>query len=62
MVLMIIMFIIGHVCGLALFFDGVSKNNFGRACLGVALVILFTLIFIGFARIEDMINAAALIK
>lgn len=58
MILMIIFFAIGVIDGLALFFDGINKDNFRQAITGVVLIILLTLVFVGFCRIENLIAAA----
>lgn len=58
MILMTIFFAIGVITGLVLFFDGVNKDNFRQAVTGVMLIILLTLVFVGFCRIENLVAAA----
>ena len=58
MILMIIFFTIGVILGLVLFFDGVDTDNYKEMIIGFALIILLTLVFIGFCRIENLIAAA----
>ena len=56
--LMIGFFIVGVILGLFLFFDGVDTDNYKEMMFGFALIILLTLVFIGFCRIENLIAAA----
>ncbi len=58
MILMIIFFAIGVILGLVLYFDGVDTDNYKEMIIGFALIILLTLVFIGFCRIENLIAAA----
>ena len=58
MILMTIFFAIGVITGLALLFDGINKDNLRQTVTGVMLIILLTLVFIGFCRIENLIAAA----
>lgn len=58
MILMIIFFVLGVIVGLILYFDGVDTDNYKEMIIGFALIILLTLVFIGFCRIENLIAAA----
>ena len=58
MILMTIFFAIGVILGLVLYFDGVDTDNYKEMIIGFALIILLTLVFIGFCRIENLIAAA----
>lgn len=58
MILMTIFFAIGVITGLALLFDGMNKDNLRQTVTGVMLIILLTLVFVGFCRIENLIAAA----
>lgn len=58
MILMTIFFAIGAITGLALLFDGINKDNLRQAITGVMLIILLTLVFVGFCRIENLVAAA----
>lgn len=58
MTLMTIFFAIGVILGLILHFDGVDTDNYKEMIIGFALIILLTLVFIGFCRIENLIAAA----
>lgn len=58
MILMTIFFAIGVITGLALLFDGINKDNLRQTVTGVMLIILLTLVFVGFCRIENLVAAA----
>lgn len=58
MILMTIFFAIGVITGLALLFDGMNKDNLRQTVTGVMLIILLTLVFVGFCRIENLVAAA----
>lgn len=58
MILMTIFFAIGVITGLALLFDGINKDNLRQTITGVMLIILLTLVFVGFCRIENLVAAA----
>lgn len=58
MTLMIVFFVAGVILGLILFFDGIDADNYKEMIIGLALIILLTLVFIGFCRIENLIAAA----
>lgn len=56
--LMIGFFVAGVILGLFLFFEGADTDNYKEMIIGLALIILLTLVFIGFCRIENLIADA----